>query len=200
MDVRSIEMYGIDWTGVGIDQLIELGRNTNTILGRTYEPYTGSKYYPNIYPLEHSYSNTKKNQIDGVDTTGTLKRSEQIDWVDPGYTGASTSIRPVTSTLTNFTDITADSHIFTEDIYYELFLKNTNSFWLSTRAASATSTDYTLWCMLFAHSTALTGISLMDVHVGGSAECEIRPIVFLDINTECFDGDGSYENPYVIFE
>lgn len=177
-----------------------ISRNTKTLLGRTYDPYTGSKYYPNIYPLEYSYSTTKKNQIDGVDTTGTLKRSEQPDWIDAGYTGATTSIRPVTSSLTSFIDLTEDNHIFKDDIYYEIFLKDTNLFWLSTREYIATSTNYTLWCMPYANSTCVSGVSLMDVHTGGSAECEIRPIVFLDISLECLDGDGSYENPYVIFE
>ena len=32
MDVRSLEMYGINWTNVNIDHLIELGRNVNVML------------------------------------------------------------------------------------------------------------------------------------------------------------------------
>ncbi len=170
--------------------------NAGWRIGKYEEAYTTYNYYPLIYPLENNYSTKAKNQIDGVDTTGTLLRSEQLEWIDGDYTQSQTSIRPVENGYVGKTGISETNHIFKSDIYYELFLKGTSGFWLSTRECSPMSTGYACWCIGFAASDYVGGMSLMDYSIGGSTCKMIRPIVSINSNIECEDGNGSLENPW----
>lgn len=156
----------------------------NSNYGKTFTP--ANKYYPSIFAQEAGQTVN--------DTTGTLGLSEQTTQINQTTTNNATSWS-VKYTYWNKSMAESD---FINSIYYNLFINNYSTYWVSSRCVAADS--YAVgFRVRYVNSGSVDANFLYSSNDGSiSSASALRPVITLNSNVLITSGDGTSTIPYEI--